>query len=99
MLTRGPEAELPRGVAEEGMAVLLVEHDIGLVMDLCASVHVMGVRAASLFPYIEHEEGKLSPQKFSRVSCNCFYSILQLSTLTLSLSLPGRGQHERSEGG
>jgi ABC-type branched-subunit amino acid transport system ATPase component len=34
-------AELLRGLAADGMAVLLVEHDVGLVMDLCASVHVI----------------------------------------------------------
>ncbi len=34
-------AELLRSLAAEGMAVLLVEHDVGLVMSLCASVHVI----------------------------------------------------------
>ena len=34
-------AELLRALAAEGMAVFLVEHDVGLVMDVCASVHVI----------------------------------------------------------
>jgi ABC-type branched-subunit amino acid transport system ATPase component len=34
-------AKLLRSLAAEGMAVLLVEHDVGLVMNLCASVHVI----------------------------------------------------------
>ena len=34
-------AELLRSLVVEGMAVLLVEHDVALVMDLCASVHVI----------------------------------------------------------
>ena len=34
-------AELLRSLVAEGMAVLLVEHDVGLVMSLCASVHVI----------------------------------------------------------
>jgi ABC-type sugar transport system, ATPase component len=34
-------AELLRELAAEGMAVLLVEHDVGLVMDVCARVHVI----------------------------------------------------------
>jgi hypothetical protein len=31
--------------------------------------------------------------------CDCLYLIPQLSTLTLTLSLPGRGKHEQSECG
>jgi branched-chain amino acid transport system ATP-binding protein len=34
-------AELLRALTADGMAVLLVEHDVGLVMSLCASVHVI----------------------------------------------------------
>jgi branched-chain amino acid transport system ATP-binding protein len=34
-------AELLRSLVAEGMAVLLVEHDVGLVMDISASVHVL----------------------------------------------------------
>ena len=34
-------AELLRALAADGMAVLLVEHDVGLVMSVCASVHVI----------------------------------------------------------
>jgi branched-chain amino acid transport system ATP-binding protein len=34
-------AELLRSLVAEGMAVLLVEHDVGLVMDVSASVHVL----------------------------------------------------------
>ncbi len=34
-------AELLRSLTADGMAVFLVEHDVGLVMDVCASVHVI----------------------------------------------------------
>ena len=34
-------AALLHSLTVEGMAVLLVEHDVGLVMDVCASVHVI----------------------------------------------------------
>ncbi|MFM7060712.1 MAG: ABC transporter ATP-binding protein [Actinomycetes bacterium] len=34
-------AALLRELAEEGMAVVLVEHDVALVMDVCARVHVL----------------------------------------------------------
>jgi branched-chain amino acid transport system ATP-binding protein len=34
-------ADLLRELAGEGMAVLLVEHDVSLVMDVCAHIHVL----------------------------------------------------------
>jgi branched-chain amino acid transport system ATP-binding protein len=34
-------ATLLRALAEEGMAVLLVEHDVSLVMDVCTRIHVL----------------------------------------------------------
>ncbi len=34
-------AALLRALANEGMAILLVEHDVALVMEVCASVHVL----------------------------------------------------------
>ena len=34
-------AELLRSLTADGMAVLLVDHDVGLVMDVCASIHVI----------------------------------------------------------
>jgi branched-chain amino acid transport system permease protein len=34
-------AELLHSLTADGMAVLLVEHDVGLVMDVCASIHVI----------------------------------------------------------
>ena len=34
-------ARLLRELAEEGMAVVLVEHDVALVMEVCARVHVL----------------------------------------------------------
>ena len=36
---------LLRDLAAEGMAILLVEHDVGLVMEVCASVHVLNFGA------------------------------------------------------
>jgi ABC-type branched-subunit amino acid transport system ATPase component len=42
--TRGLVALL-RELAAEGMAVLLVEHDVGLVMEVCGSVHVLNFGA------------------------------------------------------
>lgn len=42
--TRGL-VSLLRELAAEGMAVLLVEHDVGLVMEVCASVHVLNFGA------------------------------------------------------
>ncbi len=42
--TRGFVALL-RELAAEGMAILLVEHDVGLVMEVCASVHVLNYGA------------------------------------------------------
>jgi ABC-type branched-subunit amino acid transport system ATPase component len=32
---------LLRALADEGMAILIVEHDVGLVMDVCSLVHVL----------------------------------------------------------
>ena len=34
-------AELLHSLTADGIAVLLVEHDVGLVMDVCASIHVI----------------------------------------------------------
>jgi branched-chain amino acid transport system ATP-binding protein len=34
-------ARLLRSLASEGMAVVLVEHDVALVMDVCSTVHVL----------------------------------------------------------
>ena len=34
-------AALLRALAAEGMAIVLVEHDVALVMDVCARVHVL----------------------------------------------------------
>ena len=34
-------AELLHSLTADGMAVLLVEHDVGLVMDVCTSIHVI----------------------------------------------------------
>jgi branched-chain amino acid transport system ATP-binding protein len=34
-------AVLLRELAGEGMAIVLVEHDVALVMDVCARVHVL----------------------------------------------------------
>jgi len=42
--TRGFVALL-RALASEGMAILLVEHDVGLVMEVCARVHVLNYGA------------------------------------------------------
>ncbi len=36
---------LLRALASEGMAILLVEHDVGLVMEVCASIHVLNYGA------------------------------------------------------
>ena len=38
-------AEVLRGVAAEGVAVVLIEHDIQLVMDVCQVVHVLDLGA------------------------------------------------------
>jgi branched-chain amino acid transport system ATP-binding protein len=53
-------ADLLRSLADDGMAVCLVEHDLPLVMGLCNQVHVLdhGVLIASGFP----AEVQQSPQ-------------------------------------
>ncbi len=45
-------AEMLRGLAGDGIAVCLVEHDLPLVMGLCSTIHVLdhGVRIASGTP-------------------------------------------------
>ncbi|WP_300680270.1 ABC transporter ATP-binding protein [Nocardioides sp.] len=45
-------AEMLRGLADDGLAVCLVEHDLPLVMGLCSQIHVLdhGVRIASGTP-------------------------------------------------
>jgi branched-chain amino acid transport system ATP-binding protein len=56
-------AVLLRELASEGMAVVLVEHDVALVMDVCARVHVLDfgrIIARGTPAEIQHDEAVLA---------------------------------------
>jgi branched-chain amino acid transport system ATP-binding protein len=53
-------AELLRSVASDGLAVILVEHDVRLVMEVCSTIHVLDlgrVIASGTPSQVRHDEG------------------------------------------
>jgi len=56
-------SEVLRQVADEGVAVVLVEHDVQLVMDVCAVIHVLDlgrVLASGPPSAVRHDEAVLA---------------------------------------